>query len=141
MKSLVCWLTIAMTALGSIVSTSVRAQTAIGSPGIVRIPLGGFHSTTIYTPSPDNVTTNVTTQIGVGDYPFPNAMGNYYGYPATSPNTLPQRPIVTNPQPIVIQQQPSTYPRAILTRCVLKTLNDPEQSLVPVDRYTGKPCD
>jgi hypothetical protein len=141
MKSFVCWLTIAITAMVSSVSSPVRAQSAIGSPGIVRIPLGGFHSTTIYTPSPNNVTTNVTTQIGVGDYPFPNAMGNYYGNPVGYPKTLPLHPIVTNPQPIVIYQQPSTYPRAILTRCVLKTLNDPEQSLVAVDRYTGKPCD
>jgi hypothetical protein len=57
------------------------------------------------------------------------------------PHTFRQHPIVINPQPIVIYQQPSPSPRATLTRCVLKTLNDPQQSLVPVDRYTGKPCD
>jgi hypothetical protein len=141
MKSLVCWLTIAMTALASIVPTPVRAQSAVGSLGVGRIPLGGFYSTTIYTPSPDNVTTNVTTQIGVGYYPFPNATGNYYRNPVGYPSTLPQYPIVNNPQPIVIYQQPSTYPRAILTRCLLKTLNDPQQSLMAVDRYTGKRCD
>jgi hypothetical protein len=131
-----------MTAFASLVPAPVKAQSIIGSPGIVRIPLGGFHSTTIYTPSPTNVTTNVTTQIGVGDYPFPNAMGNYpYSNPAAYPNTLPQHPIVTYPQPIVIYQQPSTSPRETLTRCVLKTRNDPQQSLVAVDRYTSKPCD
>lgn len=138
MKSLFCWLTIAIAAM---VAVPVRAQLPIGSPGIVRVPLGGFYSTTIYTPSPDNVTTNVRTIIGGGEYLFPNATGNYHRNPATYPHSLRQHPIVTNPQPIVIYQQPSTHPRAILTRCVLKTLNDPAQSLVAVDRYTGKPCD
>jgi hypothetical protein len=138
MKSLVWWLTIAIAAMAPV---SVSAQVPIGSPGIVRVPLGGFHSTTIYTPSPDNVTTNVRTIIGGGDDLFPNAAGNYYRHPAADPNKLPQHPIVTNPQPIVIYQQPSASPRATLTRCVLKTLNDPQQSLVAVDRYTGKPCD
>jgi hypothetical protein len=138
MKSLVCLLSIAMTAIVSNVPSPVRAQSAIATPGIVRIPLGGFHSTTIYTPSPDNVTTNVTTQIGVGDDRFPNVTGNYYGSTNRYPN---QPPIVNYQQPIVTYQQPSTYPRAILTRCVLKTLDDPERSLVAVDRYTGKPCD
>ncbi len=130
MKSLICWLSLATIAIGSSVPSPARAQSAIGTPGIVRIPLGGFHSTTIYTPSPDNVTTNVTTQIGVGD-DRPTITGNYYG----STNRYP------NQQPIVIYQQPSTYPRAILTRCVLKTLDDPERSIVAVDRYSGKPCD
>jgi hypothetical protein len=138
MKSLACWLTIA---IATMIPLPVRAQIPIGSPGIVRIPLGGFYSTTTYTPSPDNVTTNVRMQIGGGEYLFPNAKGNYSGNSAAYPNNLPQHPIVTNPQPIVIYQQPSPYPRAILTRCVLKTLNDPQQSLVAVDRYTGKACD
>jgi hypothetical protein len=138
MKSLFCWLTIAIAA---IVPVPVSAQMPIGSPGIVRVPLGGFYSTTIYTPSPNNVTTNVRTIIGGGENVFPNATGNYYRHPAPHPHTLRHHPIVINPQPIVIYQQPSTHPRAILTRCVLKTLNDPQQSLVAVDRYTGKPCD
>jgi hypothetical protein len=138
MKSLLCWLTIAMAAMAAV---PVRAQIPIGSPGIVRIPLGGFYSTTTYTPSPDNVTTNVRTIINGGDYIFPHATGNYSRNRAGYPNTPPQHPIVTTPQPIVIYQQPTTYPRAILTRCVLKTLSDPQQSLVAVDRYTGKPCD
>ena len=146
MKSLFYWLTIAIAVIGAI---PVKAQIPIGSPGIVRVPLGGFHSTTIYTPSPNNVTTTVRTIIGGGEHLFPNTTGNYYRHPAAHPHTLRQHPnglpsasaIVINPQPIVIYQQPSTYPRAILTRCVLKTLNDPQQSLVAVDRYTGKPCD
>jgi hypothetical protein len=141
MKSLVWLLTFAIATLAPLVPTIVRAQPAIVSPGIVRVPLGGFYSTTIYTPSPNNVTTNVTTKIGVGDDLFPNATSNYYRHPAVYPHSLPQYPIVINPQPIVIYQQPSTQPRATLTRCVLKTLNDPQQSLIAVDRYTGKPCD
>jgi hypothetical protein len=141
MKSLVCWLTTSLTVLAAIASTPVSAQIVVGSPGIVRIPLGGFHSTTTYTPSPGNVTTNVKTQIGVGDDYFPNVTGSYYRNPGGYPSNLPQYPIVNNPQPIVIYQQPPTSPRATLTRCVLKTLNDPQQSLVAVDRYTGKPCD
>jgi hypothetical protein len=138
MKFLYYWLTIAIAAM---VPVPVRAQIPIGSPGIVRVPLGGFYSTTIYTPSPNNVTTNVRTIIGGGEVLLPNATGNYYRHPAVHPHSLRQPPIAIDPQPIVIYQQLSTYPRAILTRCVLKTLNDPQQSLVAVDRYTGKPCD
>jgi hypothetical protein len=141
MKSLAWLLTFTFATLAPLAPAPVSAQHLPVSPGIVRIPLGGFHSTTIYTPSPNNVTTNVTTKIGIGDDLFFNRTGNDYRHPAAYPNTRPQYPIVINPQPIAIYQQPTIQPRATLTRCVLKTLNDPQQSLVAVDRYTGKPCD
>jgi hypothetical protein len=143
MKSLGYLMTIASTAIGLAMPMSARAQSAIRTPGIERVPLGGFHSTTTYTPSPDNVTTTVKTQIGDGDVAFPPATYNYYGSTERYRNELPSQQPLAKPAPsaIVIYQQPSTFPRATLTRCVLKTLDDPARSIVAVDRYTGKPCD
>ncbi len=136
MKSLVYAIAIAMTAIGSTIPTAVTAQNAIVSPGIERIPLGGFHSTTIYTPSPDGVTTIVKTQIGDLDRSYPTAPYNYYG------GTIKYGTYIPYQQPIVIyRQQEPTYPRATLTRCVLQTRNDSNHTLVAVDRSTGKPCD
>ena len=140
MKYLGYVMTIATTAIGLAMPFSVRGQSIPRTPGIERVPLGGFYSTTTYTPSPDNVTTNVTTQIGTGN----SYLSNYS--PFTTPvnsaggKDRPPKDIQYH-QPIVNYQQPSNYPQAILTRCVLKTLSDAERSLVAVDRYTGKPCD
>lgn len=132
MKYIVYLMAIVATAISLVAPVSVRAQHII-SPGIERIPLGGYHSITIYTPSPGNVTTNVTTRIGSGDFSFPTATPHYGGKDRF-------RSTIYYQQPLVIYQNNDRYPRAIRTNCTTTVLGSPTPSPVALDRYSGRPC-
>lgn len=139
MKSLVYLMTLITTAMGLVAPASANAQIMMPKPGIAGIPFGGFYSTIIYTPSPNNVTTTVTTHLGTGDNFDVNA--DRLSSPLLLPNGQHRlMNIIPYQRPIVIYRQQRNYPPAILTKCTTEILGSSKHSLVPIDRYTGKPC-
>lgn len=139
MKALVYLMTIATTAIGAFAPMLATAQN-LPKPGVAGIPFGGFYSTIIYTPSPNNVTTTVTTQLSTGD----GFLGSYDR--PTVPLLLPRAPshpinLIPYQRPIVIYQRERNYPPALGTNCISAALTNSVLSAAAIAVYTGKYCD